>query len=38
MSRFRHFLSLSVGYCDPCGGKSVSMERIMSHFHHFLSL
>ena len=32
------FLSLSVGCSGLCGGKSVSMGRIMSHFCHFLSL
>ncbi len=26
MSRFRHYLSLSVGCCDLCGGKSVSVS------------
>jgi hypothetical protein len=26
MSRFHHYLSLSVGCCDLCGGKSVSVS------------
>ncbi len=33
-----HFLSLSVGCCGLCGGRLMSMGRIMSRFHHFLLL
>jgi hypothetical protein len=32
MSHFHHYLSLSVECCDPCGGKSVSMGRIVIVF------